>query len=136
MSNHVEKEIREFVERMPKEMNLPKHWRKFINQNDKSFNIILRRGIKYYCTNCKKIFYGTRENISKGELECPFCKNIYIVKGSNLKNYRYLYDLAAIDNFESYLVLRYFEVNRSYDAKRESLMIVLSNMLEYFRNSI
>ena len=121
MSNYVRKEIREFIDRMPKEMKLPRHWKKFVNKSGKKFNLLLKSRKKYFCTNCKKEFYTMKQDEDVGsKAQCPFCKNTYMIKGSNIKNYRFLYDLAMIDNFENKIVIRYFEVLRTYNCKKKT----------------
>ena len=68
---YVKKYIREFIETMPKEKKLPKHWRKFVNKNNIEHNLIIKHGNEYECTNCKKHFFS---DIHVGqETFCPFC---------------------------------------------------------------
>ena len=55
---YIRKEIREFIEKMPKDMNLPKHWKRFVNKQDKNYNLIIKHGNSYECTNCGKYFYA------------------------------------------------------------------------------
>lgn len=114
---YVRKEIREFMKKMPKEMKLPKHWKKFVNKNDKDYNLIIKHGKEYECTNCGKYFYSKQVPGYRRWDICPFCGNQYEVRRGNLKNYFFLYDLAVIDNVDNKLVLRYFEVKRNYNYK-------------------
>lgn len=115
---YIRKEIRDFIEKMPKEMKLPKHWRKFINEHDIEYNLLIKHGKEYECTNCGKYFYSEQvEGNGYGNI-CPFCKNQYGVRRSNLKNYFFLYDLAMIDNVDNKLVIRYFEVMREYNKEK------------------
>ena len=127
---YIRKEIREFMKKMPKEMKLPKHWRKFVNNQDKNYNLIIKHGNSYECTNCGKYFY-TRQVPQVEDWDiCPFCQNKYNVKRSNLKNYFFLYDLAVIDNIENRIVLRYFEVERKYNYHTRKFN---DNIVEYAR---
>ncbi|MCI9038439.1 MAG: hypothetical protein HFJ29_00930 [Clostridia bacterium] len=112
---YIRKEIREFLKKMPKEMKLPKHWRKFINKHNTEYNLIIQHGESYECTNCGKYFYAKQVPQVKAWDICPFCKKKYDIKRSNLKNYFFLYDLAAIDNIDNKIVLRYFEIERKYN---------------------
>ena len=91
---YIRKEIREFLKKMPKEMKLPKHWRKFVNKYDIEYNLIIKHGKSYECTNCGKYFYTKQVPTAKEWDICPFCHNKYDIKRSNLKNYFFLYDLA------------------------------------------
>lgn len=115
---YIRKEIREFMKKMPKEMKLPKHWRKFIHEYDVEYNLLIKHGKEYECTNCGKYFYSEQVE-GKGCWDiCPFCGGQYDVRRSNLKNYFFLYDLAMVDNIDNKLVLRYFEVWRKYNYKK------------------
>ena len=89
---YIRKNIADFLKNMPKDMKLPKHWRKFVNAHSVNYNLILKHGKEYECTNCGKYFYST-QNEGNGCWEiCPFCNNQYDVRRSNLKNYFFLYD--------------------------------------------
>lgn len=115
---YIRKEIREFMKKMPKEMKLPKHWRKFVNENDVEYNLLIKHGKEYECTNCGKYFYSEQVEGDGCWDICPFCEGQYDVRRSNLKNYFFLYDLAIVDNVDNKLVLRYFEVRRDYNYKK------------------
>lgn len=126
---YVKKEIREFIDKMPKEMKKPKHWRKFINKNDIPFNLIIKSGKEYKCTNCGKHFYKNKLN-DNYKAVCPFCDNMYNIRWSNLKWYHFCYDVAFLYNIENKLVISYYEVRRSYDYKTKSFE---DNIVEYAR---
>lgn len=112
---YIRKEIRTFLKKMPKEMKLPKHWKKFVNENSKEYNLLIKHGNEYECTHCGKYFYSEQVE-GKGCWDiCPFCGEQYDVRRSNLKHYFFLYDLATIDNIDNRIVLRYFEVRRNYN---------------------
>ena len=118
---YLRKEIKDFIEKMPKEMKLPSHWRKFVNENSIKYNLIIKHGNEYECTNCGKHFYMNEKetfnfNAYAGQREfCPFCNNNYLIKNGNLKNWYYVYDLAVIDNIDNKIVMRYFDIRRDYD---------------------
>ncbi len=115
---YIRKEIANFVKKMPKELKLPKHWKKFVNDHSVDYNLILKHGNTYECTNCHKYFPCKKEI---GHIEkCPFCNNKYLVRNHNLKNYIKLFDLASIDNFDNKLIIRYFEVRTVYNYKTKS----------------
>lgn len=110
---YIRKDIADFLEKMPKEMKMPKNWKKFVNVNSKQYNLLIKHGQEYECTNCGKYFYSEKK---EGYSDiCPFCNNKYKVRRSNLKNYFFLYDLALVDNISNKVVIRYFEVMRKYD---------------------
>lgn len=114
---YIRKEIQNFMKKMPKDMKLPRHWKKFVNEQNTPYNLLIKHGNSYECTNCGKYSYENMlrnpENNRKGI--CPFCKNSYYIRNSNLRNYRILYDLAAVDNVDNKLIIRYFEVCRIYN---------------------
>jgi hypothetical protein len=125
---YIRKEIRDFIKKMPKEMKLPRHWKKFVNKQDEEFNLLIKHGNEYECTNCGKYFYS--EQVEGCSDVCPFCNNQYKVKRGNLKNYFFLYDLAVIDNIDNKIVLRYFEVLRKYHYETRRFK---DNVVEYAR---
>ena len=125
---YIRKEIADFLEKMPKEMKMPKNWKKFVKLNNEKYNLLIKHGKEYECTNCGKYFYSEKkEGLSD---TCPFCNNEYKVRRSNLKNYFFLYDLAFVDNINNKVVIRYFEVKRKYD---ESTRRFKDNIVEYAR---
>ena len=120
------------MNKMPKEMKLPKHWKKFVNEQDVMFNLIIKSGKDAQCTNCGKHFYSkSQEGKEYGYKDvCPFCNNEYLVRRSNLKNYFFLYDLAIVDNVNNKLILRYFEIERTYVSTTKKFR---DNIVEYAR---
>lgn len=127
---YIRKEIKEFLKKMPKEMKMPKHWRKFVNGNNVQYNLIIKHGKEYECTNCGKYFYREQvERKCRSDI-CPFCNNQYNVRRSNLRNYFFLYDLAVIDNVDNKVVIRYFEIRRKYDYKNRRFK---DSIVEYAR---
>ena len=130
MQMYIRKQIADFLEKMPLEMDKPKHWKKFMNENSAEYNLIIKHGSEYECTNCGKYFHSTQVE-GRGCWEiCPFCNNQYDVRRSNLKNYFFLYDLAFIDNIDNKVVIRYFEVKRNYDYKKRRFN---DDIVEYAR---
>lgn len=127
---YIRKQIADFLEKMPFEMGKPKHWKKFMNENSVEYNLIIKHGSEYECTNCGKYFYSTQVEGGGCWEICPFCHNQYDVRRSNLKNYFFLYDLAFIDNVDNKVVIRYFEVKRDYDYKKRRFD---DNIVEYAR---
>lgn len=125
---YIRKDIKDFIERMPKEMKLPRHWKKFINYNNEKYNLIIKHGNEYECTNCRKYF-----NIEANPGDrafCPFCNNLYLVRNSNLKHFCFKYYLALIDNFDNKLMIRYFEMERLYYRKTRTFE---DDIVEYAR---
>ena len=127
---YIRKQIANFLEKMPLEMSKPRHWKKFMNENSVEYNLIIKHGSEYECTNCGKYFYSTQVEGRRCWEICPFCHNKYDVRRSNLKNYFFLYDLAFIDNVDNKVVIRYFEIKRDYDYKKRRFS---DDIVEYAR---
>ena len=127
---YIRKDIADFLEKMPKEMKVPRNFKTFVKKYDVEYNLMIKHGKQCECTNCGKYFYSEQVE-GKGCWDiCPFCGNQYDVRRSNLKNYFFLYDLALIDNVDNKLVLRYFEIYRKYDYNTRRFK---SDIVEYAR---
>lgn len=120
------------MKKMPKNMKMPKHWRKFVNEHSKDYNLLIQHGKAYECTNCGKYSYENmmrnKANIRKGI--CPFCGKEFYIARSNLRSCSFVYDLASIDNVDNKLIIRYFEIRRSYDYRKRRFN---DNIAEYAR---
>lgn len=125
---YIRKEIREYIKKMPVEMRLPRHWRKFINESKEPYNLIIKHGNEYKCTNCKKVFHLETQTGQKDF--CPFCNNRYLIRNNNLKYYRFLYDVFLIDKIENDIIIRIFEVERIYNRKTEEF---IDDVVEFAR---
>lgn len=115
---YIKKEIKEFLEKMPKETKLNKEWKKFINKTMEPFNILIEHGKEEYeCTNCGKYSYGrllSDRNNRYYEI-CRFCGKKFQIRKSNLRNYNFEYSVAIIDNINNKIVIRYYAVRRIYN---------------------
>lgn len=117
---YIRKEIREFIDKMPKETKLNRKWSKFINKTMESYNLLIEHGREEYeCTNCGKYSYGRllSERNSKHYDICHFCGQKLQIKRSNLRYYWFEYNVAIADNINSKLVIRYYRVWRKYNYK-------------------
>lgn len=112
---YIRKEIKEFIKNMPKNMRMPSHWKRFVNECSEEYNLIIKHGNEYECTNCKKVFFSDKR--VKQQEFCPFCNNRYLIRNSNLKSEYWIFYLSVIDNVDNKLVIRYFEVYRQYNYK-------------------
>ena len=125
---YVKKEIREFIEKMPKKEKLTREWKKFIQESTIKHNLLIEHGKEEYeCTHCGKYSYGkllSDRNYKYHDI-CRFCGKKYEIRRSNLKNYFFLYNVAIVDNINNKLVMRYFQVYRYYN-----------NRIRRFTNSI
>lgn len=125
---YIRKNIADFLEQMPKEMKLPNHWKEFVNENCIKYNLIIKHGSEYECTNCHK-FFSSCAKIRDFET-CPFCNNKYMIRNHNLKNYERNFDLALVDNVANKIVIRYFEIKTVYIYKSRSFK---NSVAEYAR---
>ena len=128
---YVKKEIREFIEKMPKKEKMTREWKSFIQKSTIKHNLLIEHGKEEYeCTHCGKYSYGkllSDRNYKHYDI-CRFCGKKYEIRRSNLKNYFFLYDLAIVDNVDNKLVLRYFEVERNYNYKKRRFDWAKENM--------
>jgi len=123
MVMYIRKSVADFLSKMPIEMKIPKNFKKLVKEKDVEYNLLIKHGSEYECTNCGKYFHS--EQVEGCSDICPFCDNQYDVRRSNLKNYFFFYDLALIDNIDNKVVIRYFEIRRKYD-----------NQMRRFKDSI
>ena len=77
---YVKKEIREFIEKMPKKEKLTREWKKFIQESTIKHNLLIEHGKEEYeCTHCGKYSYGkllSDRNYKYHDI-CRFCGKKY-----------------------------------------------------------
>lgn len=94
--------------------NIPNKWNIFIKKiaQEKHNLIIKGTNNQCICTNCKCNFISNKKiNTST---RCPKCKNRYIIKRFNLKNYTFLDNAILLDKIDSQLVIRMFQIRSDY----------------------
>ena len=48
---YIRKNIADFLEKMPKEMKMPKNWKTFVKKYDIEYNLLIKHGKECECTN-------------------------------------------------------------------------------------
>ena len=111
------------------ETSKPKHWRKFINENTISHNLILKCGNRAFCTHCQKYFDKNIKIDSRyDKLKCKWCGNEYYIRGQNIRNFSFLKDIAFWTKIDNHIVLRIFEIDSKYDYKTKRLSNICKNL--------
>lgn len=110
---YIKKKDRELFKRLDATFETPLYWNKFIAEQDVKNRFIIRQSKgKYLCTNCNNVF---EDNIKVNEYcKCPNCENIYKVKTNRLKSYKFNNDLAILERFEDYYIVRAFRMITEY----------------------
>lgn len=110
---YIKKVYREILEDMDYMNYYPDKWDEFVSKQEVKQNLLIKKGNECVCTNCKHIFKSKKKVKQKDK--CPNCKNTYLIKKSNLKNFIFLDDLAFLDRVNDKFVLRIFELRSSYN---------------------
>lgn len=110
---YIKKKDRELFKKLDDTFTTPKFWKKFVKEQDRKNRLIIKQSKgKYLCTNCNIIF---EDNIRINEYcKCPNCENIYQVKTNKLKHYEFKNELAILERYEDYYVVRVFRMNTYY----------------------
>ena len=83
---YVKKAYRKIFETLDNKMEYPKGWNEFVDKNAILHNLIIKIGKgKCHCTNCNNDFFSNKK--VGEEIKCPYCKNKYLIKRSNLRYY-------------------------------------------------
>jgi len=113
---------------------LPKGWNDFIKKQEKHHNLIIKSSKnKCFCTNCKQEFISTKK--INEMTKCPYCKNKYLIKRSNLRYYEFKDYFSILDIIENTFVIRYFELRTIIDALYEQDSSVVEFAREIPNNS-
>ncbi len=95
--------------------DLPKGWNEFVKKQEKKQNLIIKSSKnRCHCTNCNHDFFSKKK--VKEYTKCPYCKNKYLIKRSNLKYYDFKDYLSILDIIDGIFVIRYFELKTIIDA--------------------
>lgn len=118
---------RKLFNELDKNLSLPEKWNCFIKIRETKNNLIIKKNKEYRCTNCNCIF---SENKKINELcMCPNCSNSYIVKSNRLTHYEFKDELALLDRYNNYYIVRQFRLHTIYKNNKFS-----SYYYEYARN--
>ena len=112
----------------------PKHWRKFINNNVKTHNLILKYGNRAFCTHCQKYFDKNVNVHSYKKEKCKWCGQRFYVQNHNIKNYSFKKDIAFYSKVDNNVVLRIFEIESKYDYKTRKFKQNLQEFARFIPN--
>lgn len=105
---YIKKKDRILFEELDHNLKLPTCWDKFLKKRIIKNNLIIKSKDLCYCTNCKNTF-NNRVKVND-YCKCPYCKHTYLVKSSRLKSYRFNDNLAILQEYKSYYILRIFRL--------------------------
>ena len=119
---YMNKRTRELVNQMKEQFRLPKNWNKFIYEQEKKHNLILKTKNRYYCTNCQHTFtYINKGPKVKTEVVCEHCKNKYWVRSGTLRNWKKRDNILLLDNINGDLIIRIFEMETIYNPEKQEM---------------
>lgn len=105
---YIKKKDRELFKNIDDALVMPYDWKKFIAEKLIKNNLIIKMKTRYKCTNCNIVF---EDQAKVNEYcKCPNCNNLYLVKSNRLKSYEFRDDLAILDKYEEYYIVREFRL--------------------------
>lgn len=113
MGRYIKKEIVKMMEVIDsRKKDLPKKWDKFIYEQTKSNNILVKMGKQCYCTHCN-LKFDSKKKIKEKD-RCPYCKQELVIRSSNLKKKIFYDSVMYLDKVNQKLILRLFELQSHY----------------------
>lgn len=112
----------------------PKHWRKFINNNVETHNLILKCGNRAFCTHCQKYFDKNVNVHSYKKEKCKWCGQELYVRNHNIQNQVFLKDIAFYTKVDNIVILRIFEIASKYDYKTRKFKHNLQEFARFIPN--
>ena len=112
----------------------PKHWRKFLKENTKHHNLILKYGNTAFCTHCQKYFDENVVVHPYKKSKCKWCGKEYYVRNHNIKNYTFIDDVAFYVKTNNTIALRVFEVESNFDYKTRKFKKDIQEYLRFIPN--
>lgn len=124
---YLKKEYKKLLERIDKELKIPKGWYFFVKKEQKKQNFIIKENGKYTCKNCN-IEIKSNKRINEYE-KCPKCDNTYLIKQKNYTFHIFKKVLILVDKLEDKWIIRLFEIFTRYTKN----IIYHSKPVEYAR---
>lgn len=118
---------RELFHELDENLVLPINWTSFIKKMKTKNNLIIKSKDNCECTNCHHIF-EKKLKINE-QYVCPKCKNLYTVKSARLSYYEFKDEVAILDKYKDYYIVRQFKVCTIFSNKK-----MHSYYFEYARN--
>lgn len=100
---------------------IPSRWSEFISKRKEQHNLIIKQKDKWYkCTNCHIIFESDEKVKVNDYLNCPNCNNLFLIKTKRLKSYDFKEELAVLEKYKEYYILRQFRLETLLKNNRSS----------------
>lgn len=138
--SYLKVKYRKIINEIDKKLKLPKGWEKFVENEVKKDNFIIKKKGKCICGNCQNEFKSDQKI---NEIErCPKCKMKYLVKRSNYKWHNFKSrTLVLLDRFEDDWLIRLFSVESYYingEIKHSKVVeygrVLVNNNLNFVNN--
>lgn len=138
--SYLKVKYRKIINEIDQKLKLPKGWEKFVENEVKKDNFIIKKKGKCICGNCQNEFKSDKK---VNEIErCPKCKMKYLVKRSNYKWHNFKSrKLVLLDRFEDDWLIRLFSVESYYingKIRRSEVVeygrILVNNNLNFVNN--
>lgn len=105
---YIKKKDEELFKELEKNLTMPSNWNNFINEKLVKNKLIIKSKDEYCCGNCNAVF---KSNVKVNEFfQCPNCKNVYLVKTNRLTNYNFKDDLAILEKYKNYYIVRMYRL--------------------------
>lgn len=106
---------RELFKALDKNLSMPNKWNTFIEHVEKTTRLIIKFKNNYECTLCHHKF-NSDVKVNR-YCKCPNCNNTYLVKSNRLTAYEFKNELAMLDRYQDYYIVRQFRIHTSYRNK-------------------
>lgn len=103
---------RVFFQELDNNLTLPNEWKQFISERSAQNKLIIKDKKQCKCTNCHKAFKNKVK--ANDYCKCPNCQNIYLVKTNRLKYYDFKDELAILERYRDYYIVRMFRFETIY----------------------
>lgn len=113
--SYLKKEYRVLINKIDKELKMPKGWYYFVKKEQAKQNFIIKSKGICNCHNCGTNFKSSK-TINEYE-KCPKCHNIYLIKQSNYSWHLFENVLILVDEIDDKWVIRLFEIFTKYTPK-------------------
>lgn len=109
---YIKKKDKELFKDLEDKLSMPIYWDEFVLKQKRRNRFIIKEKNVYRCTNCNAIF-ESKVKINE-PCKCPKCQNTYLVKLKRLKQYNFKSDLAILDKYREYYIIRMFRLETTY----------------------
>ena len=107
---------RELFKELENNLTIPNKWNKFIEDIKNKAKLIIKSKTDYECTFCHHKFNSDVK--VNNYCKCPNCNNTYLVKSNRLTAYEFRDELAILDKYKDYYIVRQFRIHTNYRDKK------------------